>query len=403
MMAVLPIETYEPGGISSGFGLRRHPITGKMAYHHGIDFPAPVGTPVLAYRAGQVVVSKMQTGGGGLGEYITIAHGDGTYSLYAHLSRRIKKQFAMVKEGDVIGEVGSTGDSTGPHLHFGICRDYKAANVNKSAWKNPAPILAEIIKEGESPVRNLRQGMKGADVRYMQYLLGFSGQDCDGSFGPKTKVRLQAWQHDHGLAADGICGPKTRAALGLADFHVHVFSPGEQVYFCGTPYDDEPKAAHTLKRWAEIEGAELVWNLALFNFSDHRTVVNLRGKGKDIGYGGITEKVAIDWANQVGGEKVAIKDGKRKGGSVVGKRGRCAVGLLEDGRFFIVQSTTTATEYAMTSFMLAGFRVKIMIYQDGGGSTGFYDARRGVLIAPEQEGTDGRRVASVVCWKGASQ
>ena len=96
-MAVLPIETYEPEGISSGFGLRRHPVTGKMAYHYGIDFPAPVGTPVLAYRAGQVVVSKMQTGGGGLGEYITIAHGDGTYSLYAHLSRRIAQQFAMVR------------------------------------------------------------------------------------------------------------------------------------------------------------------------------------------------------------------------------------------------------------------------------------------------------------------
>ena len=57
----------------------------------------------------------------------------------------------------------------------------------------------------------------------------------------------------------------------------------------------------------------------------------------------------------------------------------------------------------MTSFMLAGFKVRIMIYQDGGGSTGFYDARRDVLIAPEQEGTDGRRVASVVCWKGAAK
>lgn len=105
-----------PAAISSAFGWRVHPITGSQRLHTGTDLAAPLGTPVLAAYAGQVAISDFL---GGYGLTVTLAHNKGTQeTLYAHLSEIFVKPGEWVEQGKVIGRVGSTGLSTGPHLHF---------------------------------------------------------------------------------------------------------------------------------------------------------------------------------------------------------------------------------------------------------------------------------------------
>jgi len=103
-------------GISSGFGWRRHPITGKSRPHRGIDFPAPSGTPVLAARSGEVVLASWY---GGFGNAVILKHSNPSEkTIYAHLSKISVQVGQSLSVGTVIGKVGSTGHSTGPHLHF---------------------------------------------------------------------------------------------------------------------------------------------------------------------------------------------------------------------------------------------------------------------------------------------
>lgn len=111
--------------ISSPYGYRKHPITGKRAFHAGIDIPAPVGTAVLAAADGEV------TGVGEhprLGRYVKVSHADGSYSLYGHLQKWVTQMGAHVQAGEVVGKVGVTGRTTGPHLDFSIRRDGKPFN-----------------------------------------------------------------------------------------------------------------------------------------------------------------------------------------------------------------------------------------------------------------------------------
>ncbi len=126
--------------IISPFGMRRHPVYGDMRLHEGVDFRAATGTSIYAAADGKVSVSKMQGNKKGYGEYIVIEH-DGFQTLYAHLSIRSVKVNQTVKAGQVIGKVGSTGDSTGPHLHFGMCKNFSATN---RGWVDPAPYLSEV-------------------------------------------------------------------------------------------------------------------------------------------------------------------------------------------------------------------------------------------------------------------
>ncbi len=106
-----------PGPISSGFGQRYHPVLRYTRMHSGADMTAGSGTPIHACRAGTVVIAGGQ---GGYGNAVVINHGGGMATLYAHQSRLAATVGQQVAAGDVIGYVGSTGLSTGPHLHFEV-------------------------------------------------------------------------------------------------------------------------------------------------------------------------------------------------------------------------------------------------------------------------------------------
>ncbi len=105
-----------PSPITSLFGWRTHPITGNARMHTGTDIGAPLGTPVVAAMAGRVLLSDFL---GGYGMTIALEHSDGTQqTLYGHLSEIFVKPGELIQQGAVIGRVGNTGNSTGPHLHF---------------------------------------------------------------------------------------------------------------------------------------------------------------------------------------------------------------------------------------------------------------------------------------------
>lgn len=109
-----------PMVVSSPFGRRHDPFTGGVRYHAGCDLDAPLGASVYAAASGIVVYAGPQ---GGYGRYIVVDHGGGTRTHYAHLSQIKVEVGALVVEGDVIGFVGSTGRSTGPHLHFAVTNE----------------------------------------------------------------------------------------------------------------------------------------------------------------------------------------------------------------------------------------------------------------------------------------
>ena len=103
--------------LSSLFGSRKHPITGKANNHTGIDIPTSSGTSILAAKSGVVTTSTYNNS---YGNYVVVSHSDGTSSLYAHMVRRNCSKGDTVSQGQVIGYVGTTGSSTGNHLHFEV-------------------------------------------------------------------------------------------------------------------------------------------------------------------------------------------------------------------------------------------------------------------------------------------
>jgi murein DD-endopeptidase MepM/ murein hydrolase activator NlpD len=133
-----------PAPISSIFGWRVHPITGDRRFHSGTDLAAPLGTPVLAAYAGQVAIADFL---GGYGLAITLQHNKNTQeTLYGHLSELFVKPGDWVKQGDVIGRVGSTGNSTGPHLHFEFRQLTSDGWIALDAGQQLEYALAQLIK-----------------------------------------------------------------------------------------------------------------------------------------------------------------------------------------------------------------------------------------------------------------
>ena len=115
--------------VSSPFGNRDAPTAGASTNHQGIDLSAPEGTPIYASRTGVVTAA---TFGKAAGYYVSINHGDGYSSIYMHMTRYVVSKGQAVSAGQVIGYVGSTGVSTGPHLHFGI--SYNGTYVNPANY-----------------------------------------------------------------------------------------------------------------------------------------------------------------------------------------------------------------------------------------------------------------------------
>lgn len=117
--------TGEKVRISSNFGNRRDPFLKRLAFHAGMDFPAPRGTTVVSAGAGKVAFSGRRSG---YGNVVEIEHADGFLTRYAHLSKRLVVEGDVIEVGSVIGEVGSTGRSTGPHLHFEVRKNNTPLN-----------------------------------------------------------------------------------------------------------------------------------------------------------------------------------------------------------------------------------------------------------------------------------
>src|SRR5690606_37938690 len=118
MAQVMPIQNPLPGrSISSSYGVRRDPLLRTPAMHAGIDFRAPTGTKIKSAGQGTVVNAGWN---GGYGRMVEIDHGNGLTTRYAHLSRIHVKEGQTVEKDSVVGEVGTTGRSTGPHLHYEV-------------------------------------------------------------------------------------------------------------------------------------------------------------------------------------------------------------------------------------------------------------------------------------------
>jgi len=124
---ITPVSGYT---LTSPFGMRKHPVLGYNRMHNGIDMACPQGTPIYATRSGRVTTAAYQAGGAG--NYVSINHLDGFASIYMHMTHYVVSPGQNVSAGQLIGYVGSTGISTGPHLHFGI--SYAGTYVNPLAY-----------------------------------------------------------------------------------------------------------------------------------------------------------------------------------------------------------------------------------------------------------------------------
>ncbi len=124
--SINPISPADPYWLTSTYGYRNDPFTGKRMAHHGIDLAGPVGLDIHCTGAGTVVRARMNRHG--YGKEVVVDHGFGYRTIYAHLHDIFVEKGQKLKRGEVLGTMGSTGRSTGPHLHYEIRKDGRAVN-----------------------------------------------------------------------------------------------------------------------------------------------------------------------------------------------------------------------------------------------------------------------------------
>jgi len=137
---MMPSSAPVEGPVGSGFGFRSDPFTGRAALHTGLDFPSDVGTPIVAAAGGVVLSAGLHPQ---YGQMVELDHGNGLVTRYAHTSKMLVKQGDLIRRGQKIAEVGNTGRSTGPHLHFEVLVEGVQQNPAKFLQgKGQAPALA---------------------------------------------------------------------------------------------------------------------------------------------------------------------------------------------------------------------------------------------------------------------
>jgi murein DD-endopeptidase MepM/ murein hydrolase activator NlpD len=141
-----------PGPITSNYGLRMHPILGYSRMHRGLDFRASYGTPIVAAADGRVSRSGWA---GGYGRQVRISHASGLSTSYSHMSRISVSPGASVRRGQVIGYVGSTGLSTGPHLHYEMYRNGASINPRSVRFMQRSQLAGSDLANFRSRLRNL--------------------------------------------------------------------------------------------------------------------------------------------------------------------------------------------------------------------------------------------------------
>lgn len=141
------------GRRSSNYGMRRHPILGYARMHAGIDFAAAHGAPIYAATDGKVVFAGRH---GGHGKFVRLQHGGGLATGYAHMSKIVARAGQQVRRGQVIGYVGSTGLSTGPHLHYELYRGGRTVNPNSVTFTTTAQLAGRDLAAFRSRLAQLK-------------------------------------------------------------------------------------------------------------------------------------------------------------------------------------------------------------------------------------------------------
>ena len=151
--AIQPIRKEDLSRMASGYGWRSDPFTKARKKHNGMDFTAPTGTPI--YATGNGKVKRADNTASGFGQHIEIDHGYGYKTIYAHLSKYNVKRGQIVSRGDLIGFVGNTGRSVGPHLHYEVHKNGRPINPINFYYGNLTPeefkeMLKTASQEGQS-------------------------------------------------------------------------------------------------------------------------------------------------------------------------------------------------------------------------------------------------------------
>ncbi|MDC8753733.1 peptidoglycan DD-metalloendopeptidase family protein [Erythrobacter sp. sf7] len=156
-----------PGGITSGFGMRRHPILGYRRMHAGMDFKARYGTPIVAVSDGRVSSAGRA---GGCGIAVRLDHGSGLSTRYCHMSRMAVSAGQQVRRGQVIGYVGSTGLSTGPHLHYEMYRGGRVINPASVSFVTRAELSGTELIDFRRQLIRLKEVETGAALKDLEPL-----------------------------------------------------------------------------------------------------------------------------------------------------------------------------------------------------------------------------------------
>ncbi len=147
------------GRITSGFGYRRHPILGYKKMHTGMDFGAPYGAPIYAATDGVIAYAGRK---GGYGNFVQINHGGGLATGYGHMSRIATRPGQRVRQGQIIGYVGSTGLSTGPHLHYELYRNGRHINPASVTFTQRAQLSGNDLARFRAQLARLKAVKPGA-------------------------------------------------------------------------------------------------------------------------------------------------------------------------------------------------------------------------------------------------